>query len=353
MVQAQDEPPVSWRELLAVILLVVLADVTVYRGQGYAGYAALFAGAPASCCWGCHRWRTLSSGRRWGSAGIVGIMLVILAARMLWCGWALHNVAGLVLLIAFALALSGLVPYVLEILVFPAHAVLGGLLGLAQYTRLLRRPGGRWNGVAGLSVILPLVVFVAFSVLFILANPDLLTAFGDRISRGTPGVSRVVDRVFAGAGRGCVLGRDRVARDRHVATAAEPAVAGGIGTLGRESQTRQERRPPSPLYAACRNTLVTVIVLFAIYLVFEFKTLWWRVFPPGFHYSGYAHPGSCLADRRPRPGDADSLAGVSRLDLVDPRLRGLGAGPGSGRWRTCCWRSRSTIACTSTSASTA
>ena len=72
-------------------------------------------------------------------------MLVVLAARMLWCGWALHNVVGLALLIALALALSGLVPYVLEILVFPAHMVLGGLLGLAQYTRLLRRPSGRWN----------------------------------------------------------------------------------------------------------------------------------------------------------------------------------------------------------------
>ena len=41
---ARDEPPVGWRELLAVILMVVLVDVTVYRGHGYAGYAALFAG---------------------------------------------------------------------------------------------------------------------------------------------------------------------------------------------------------------------------------------------------------------------------------------------------------------------
>ncbi|MGE3780477.1 MAG: DUF4153 domain-containing protein, partial [Pirellulaceae bacterium] len=30
----------------------------------------------------------------------------------------------------------------------------------------------------------------------------------------------------------------------------------------------------------------------AAYLLFEFKTLWGRVFPPGFYYSGYAHEGA-------------------------------------------------------------
>jgi hypothetical protein len=48
----------------------------------------------------------------------------------------------------------------------------------------------------------------------------------------------------------------------------------------------------SPLYLAYRNTLLTVIVLFAVYLGFEFKTLWFRVFPIGFYYAGYAHEGA-------------------------------------------------------------
>jgi hypothetical protein len=50
--------------------------------------------------------------------------------------------------------------------------------------------------------------------------------------------------------------------------------------------------PETLLYATFRNTLVAVIVLFAVYLGFEFKTLWFRVFPKGFHYSGYAHEGA-------------------------------------------------------------
>lgn len=49
---------------------------------------------------------------------------------------------------------------------------------------------------------------------------------------------------------------------------------------------------PAPLYSAYRNTLLTVIGLFAAYLVFEFQSLWFREFPKGFHYSGYAHEGA-------------------------------------------------------------
>jgi hypothetical protein len=46
------------------------------------------------------------------------------------------------------------------------------------------------------------------------------------------------------------------------------------------------------LYAPFRNTLLTLIVLFGIYLVFEFSTLWGREFPDGFYYAGYAHQGA-------------------------------------------------------------
>jgi hypothetical protein len=48
----------------------------------------------------------------------------------------------------------------------------------------------------------------------------------------------------------------------------------------------------APLYYPFRNTLYTVIGLFAVYLVFEFATLWFREFPEGFYYSGYAHEGA-------------------------------------------------------------
>jgi len=46
------------------------------------------------------------------------------------------------------------------------------------------------------------------------------------------------------------------------------------------------------IYPAIRNTLLTVIGLFAAYLLLEFSTLWFREFPPGFYYAGYAHEGA-------------------------------------------------------------
>jgi hypothetical protein len=46
------------------------------------------------------------------------------------------------------------------------------------------------------------------------------------------------------------------------------------------------------LYVAFRNTLLTLIGLFAVYLAFEFVTLWRREFPVGFYYAGYAHQGA-------------------------------------------------------------
>jgi hypothetical protein len=46
------------------------------------------------------------------------------------------------------------------------------------------------------------------------------------------------------------------------------------------------------MYPAYFNTLIAVILLFSVYLVFEFQTLWLKEFPVGFHYSGYAHEGA-------------------------------------------------------------
>ena len=286
----EDERPVRWRELIAVILVVALADVTIYRGHGFSGYAALFAGIPLLLLFGAPPGRTLSGQRHWKSIWLVGILLVVLAGRMAWYGWELNIVSGLALLVAFALALSGLVPDMLEIVVFPVRMMLGGLLGLAHYTRSARRPNWKWSRVSWLGVALPLVTFVAFSVLFVLANPDLVDSFGKRIEQifnafrdwlieFAPHPLRIA---FWCMMAWIAVGMLRPLLSRPLL--AELAGRQGTGKTG--APTR------APLYAACRNMLVMVIILFATYLVFEFKTLWFRVFPAGFYYSGYAHQGA-------------------------------------------------------------
>jgi Arc/MetJ-type ribon-helix-helix transcriptional regulator len=83
----------------------------------------------------------------------------------------------------------------------------------------------------------------------------------------------------------------------------------------------------SPLYGALRNTLVAVSVLFAVYLVFEFKTLWFRRFPPGFYYAGYAHQGAAWLTAALALATA-ALSAIFRGPVLRdprlPRLRRLG-----------------------------
>jgi hypothetical protein len=139
---------------------------------------------------------------------------------------------------------------------------------------------------------LPLLAFVAFGLLFIVANPDLLTSFGetmewvltslrDWIIRFAPTWQEVL---FWLAVIWLAIGLLR------------PVVSRALFEEGSQITTLLPEEGSAPIralfYSPFRNTLVTVIVLFAVYLVFEFKTLWFRVFPEGFYYSGYAHEGA-------------------------------------------------------------
>ena len=311
-------PPFGRRGVFAVLLTVVLCDVTIYRGQGFAGYALLFFGGPLLLLAGSFR-----PHRRLGF-WIVGIMLAVLAAKMLWCGSELLVGAGFVLLVAFAMTVSGLCPYVLEVVVFASQTILAGYGGLIRCWRSVNKMSpvatirGRWLNVA-----LPLLAFVVFSVLFILANPDLLAQFGesmelllntlrDWIIGFSPDLTEVL---FCLGALWITVGLLRPVMSRTLLEETSrdaPSATEATGTA-----------PQAFLYSAFRNTLVTVIVLFAIYLVFEFKTLWFRVFPEGFHYSGYAHEGAAwLTLALALATGILSLVFRGRI-LQDPRLRTL------------------------------
>jgi hypothetical protein len=318
----RTEPPVRWVEWAALLLLIALADMTVYRGNGYAGYAVLFGVAPWILWCGAPRGRTWQGGRPRMSLLCAAVMLLLLAGRLLWCGWAWNILVGFALLMAFSLALSGVVPYVLEVAVFPARVILGGLLGLAAYVRSVRWPALQISRMAGLSILLPVVTFLAFSLLFILANPDLLNSFGEQVSRFLQGVRawlidyspEPVEFLFWCFAGWIALGMMR------------PLLSGPLfEEWAREEQHRKRggAPSPSPLYAACRNTLLTVIVLFAGYLIFEYRTLWFREFPPGFYYSGYAHQGAAwLTVALALATGVLSLAFRGTI-LHDPRRRAL------------------------------
>jgi hypothetical protein len=283
---SREQPPVRWREILAVVLIIVVSDVSIYRSFGFAGYAAFFVGIPLLLWLGAPRAR--GSVACW----LVGMMLLLLAIKTLWCGGWLLVACGFALVAAFAMAIAGLCPHVMETIVFASQTFLAGYEGLHAYRRAGHGYRPTMLRVGWLSLLLPLVAFVAFGLLFIVANPDLFVFFGETMERVFNTLREWILRVapswqevvfwlvvlFVAVG----LLRPVLTRTLSAETPLDAEVVSA--------------EAPSPvaalLYAPFRNTLLTVIALFAVYLVFEFKTLWFRVFPEGFHYSGYAHEGA-------------------------------------------------------------
>jgi hypothetical protein len=274
------------REFAAVLLAVALCDLTLYRGVSFAGCALLFLLAPAVLLLGCPVPRLSRS------VMIVAGMLLLLAVRLVWLGSVLGVVAGFALIVASAMGLAGQHPYVPDVLAYALQTTAAGGLGLVRQARSVSQLGPRLPRLFWLNVGLPLAALLAFGTLFVLANPDLVTSLQTWLDWAWRTLSESLDELLptwtevlvwvAAAwvtvgllrpvGKGLLLESFSAAARRSSDDAAQPAAA--------------------RLYSAIRNTLVAVIGLFAVYLAFEFKTLWFRVFPPGFHYSGYAHEGA-------------------------------------------------------------
>lgn len=354
-IAVKEEPPMRWRELLAIVLLVVLSDLTIYRGQGFAGYALLMATAPLLLAIGAPRprwkdasfplYRTKTSGgardshisepfKLSASVLIVAAMLAVLAVKMLWCGSVLQIAVGFALLAAFAAAISGVCPYFYEVLVLVTQIIPAGFGGLSHYERCLTKrlrgsdgAGSTGRGSRWLSVALPLGALVAFGMLFILANPGLMVAFGESVQRFFQAVRDWLMRFSPSLPEVLVW----IAALWISVGLLRPIVGRMLPKEDSDDEPpAEEESAPAPLYAALRNTLLVIIVLFAVYLTFEFKTLWFRVFPEGFYYSGYAHEGAAWLTAALALSTAVlSLVFRGRV-LGDPRLPRL-------RWLAWIW----------------
>jgi hypothetical protein len=279
-----EQPPVRWRELIALVGVIALCDATIYRGQGFAGAASFFAAMPLLLALGSPR-------PRFGwSFWITGAMLLALSVKLAWCGSVLQIVAGVGLLAAFAAAISGACPHVLETLVLASLTISAGYGGLTHYERCLRRrllnpDKASRRRSAWLSFVLPLATCAVFALVFICANPDLAKLLGASLQDAldamrqwllhwSPNVVEIlvwIAALWLGVG---------LLRPNAATTTRDDAADHPIAMAEADA------------YPAIRNTLATVIVLFAVYLAFEFNTLWFRVFPEGFYYSGYAHDGA-------------------------------------------------------------
>ena len=276
--------PISLRQIVGVVCCVVVCDLTIYRGAGFAGLALLFLLAPLLL------WLSAQRHRHTPGLFLLGTMLVLLATRMAWSGSIGLAVVGFMMIIPYAMVLAGMRTRVHEVTHFACCLPLGGWLGLIQCGRQFRLnpllPRATW-----IKVLLPLVSLVVFGWVFVQANPRLLTWVSTTITLTLATLLELVGP----------LGPKLLETGFWLIVIW--AVMGLVRPVGKQSDDAPETAPTrvpvefddnvsSNVYAAARNTLTTVIVLFAGYLLYEFTTLWFRDFADGFHYSGYAHEGA-------------------------------------------------------------
>ncbi len=273
-------PPVSRRELLAVAAWTVAADLLIFRSLGFSGLALFFALTPL-IFW------VAQPVVSWGPATkLVGLLIVFVAIRLVWTGSALTVFSGSILVVGISMSATGRLPYVLEGFVLASRALSDGVQRFAMYrpppaASESLRPTGRL-----LAFVLPVAATVLFGGIFVLANPNLVEA----VWQGVTNVSQRVQlwlRAYSYWELPFCL----------VAMLLGAGLIRPILPLSLFGPSEGNHYPlgssqRSPLYAAYRNTLIALIVLFTVYLLFDFATLWKRDFPAGFYYAGYAHQGA-------------------------------------------------------------
>ncbi len=278
--------PVPGREALAVLLLIILADLTIYRGQGYAGLTAFLLAALPLFLLGSRKLpRSVLS-------AFLGVLILLAGMKLVWAGSPLLAAYGIVLLVAFVMEISGRTPFLIDVLGFLAQLVPAGFLRLDDYFESAKKARWMIPRTTLLQFGLPAAAVLCFGGIFVLANPDVSRLAGDWLRRAGDWLGDSLSRfapswgemLFWLAMAWIFAGLFKPILSRSVLASWDKTPACGRV----DSKTSQ----PAALYPAFANTLVAVILLFAGYLTFEFQTLWLKEFPPGFYYSGYAHEGA-------------------------------------------------------------
>jgi hypothetical protein len=198
----------------------------------------------------------------------------------------LQGIVGFAWLMAYATALDGRQPYVFVVIAIAAQSIVAGGRALWEHLVSLRPAGVDVRRHRLMSVGLPVLAFVVFSTLFILANPDAVT-FVWRLFELLRQWSEWFIRTVLQPTEALFW----IAVAWLTAGLLQPMLPLLSKKLGVEGEVDNQPAEAS-LFFAFRNTLGTVIVLFTVYLAYEFYSLWNRNFPAGFYFAGYAHEGA-------------------------------------------------------------
>ncbi len=269
--------------VVIVAMMVMLADVTIYKSHGFAGFAVFLSAASLLLCVGipARSFRLCSI--------LLWLMLGWLAYRLACNGNGTLVVCGFWLLVALTVAFRRQTPFLLETLAFAAECFPGGFEFFNRINDRMRArmltpvDHGKPRLVA--EIALPVISLILFGGVFVMANPDMVSLVSvtlgdfanilwDFIFQFSP--FEVIFWALVALLTGGLL---------------RPVVAPVVAAIV-EHHDRDPATANSPLYSAFRNTLLTLIGLFVVYLVFESRAFVSRKPPEGFTYSSYAHEGA-------------------------------------------------------------
>jgi len=279
---ARPTAPARSRDLVALVVFVVAADVLLYTfgGTGVA-QAAFFALAGALV--------VATTPKRQVSprlAVALGLLAVV-AGHLSWRGGGFGTVlaAGLVLSVAVLVRMKhAIVPDVVSSMAASAWAMPGRLFSHARGAKGLVSPAGEGKTRAPFAwstVLVPLAALLVFTGIFLFANPVLeawaVRAFGN-ISLPSP-----VRPLFWLAAAACG------------AVTLKPALRRAWqSTLGRRSHGAVDDSSvvSEKALGMARNTLVAVNAIFLLENAVDALSLWVGRPPAGLGYTEYAHRGT-------------------------------------------------------------
>lgn len=279
-------------ELLMVVLLILATDIALLqKNAGYAGWSlwGAIVGTFLLLGIGVRSFVGLRSRWTWFLTGTIFISSI----RLVWQGDWLIVVALLLQLILLAMTLHGLKLRGLPFTAFLVGWLPSGFVALPEALYCLSGCTSDRVRKRYLEYGVPLLFGGIFAGIFLKANPDSFIRFWDLCSSYLESASLwfqdvTFARVFVWslvclAGLGALLPKLMP----EITSPEKYSSLSGQDLAGIEGE-----RNDSVHYLTFRNTLVLLIGIFGVYLFLEFQSMWFREFPEGFYYSGYAHQGA-------------------------------------------------------------
>lgn len=274
--EARAKTPASPRELVALVVFVLVADLAVYASGGASlplaiGFAS-FAGIAAG----------FAQKKRFSLRALaVTLALVATCGRVAWSGSFGSVLLAALLVAAFTVTIRAKRTYLPDLVASVGVSVgllFGRISSFYAGARALfgkrERPSFPWK-----TVLVPLGLFVTFGLVFTFANP-VIEAWVSRALGAIHLPSPARPLFWLGA---AIVGTALL----------RPAFRRAfVGTLGRHQSDDAGELVPQASITTARNTLLALNVLFLAVNALDAVSLWAGKPPAGLGFTEYAHRGT-------------------------------------------------------------